>query len=243
MPTVLAPAGLPGSPGRLVKPKNGGSLLLPIQLFLLPSLSLFFKPLLFPSSLSSPFPPSPPPHFPEEKGSIAAVCFNVKGPDLCYLDQPGKIEKSDEALYEKLGVEPKPFESVEYFAPYTAKGLALNTFRNNEALLDNVTPLTWGLREVLQFAEVLLNKDDVDAKADALIDFITMNVVDKEFSDPMLQKEAHGAVVRGPRRVVPRRAAGHGEERTARAGAPTTSPRSAKSGTACRTSPPAAPDW
>jgi hypothetical protein len=128
-------------------------------------------------------------HFPEEKGSIAAVCFNVKGPDLCYLDQPGKIEQSDEALYEKLGVEPKPFESVEYFAPYTAKGLALNTFRNNEALLDNVTPLTWGLREVLQFAEVLLNKDDVDAKADALIDFITMNVVDKEFSDPMLQKK------------------------------------------------------
>ena len=85
------------------------------------------------------------------------MCFNVKGPDLCYLDQPGKVEKSDEALYEKLGVEPKPFQSVEYFAPYNAKGLALNTFRNNEALLDNVTPLTWGLREVLQFAEVLLN--------------------------------------------------------------------------------------
>jgi uncharacterized protein len=128
-------------------------------------------------------------HFPDEKGSIAAVCFNVKGPDLCYLDQPGKIEGSDETLYEKLGVEPKPFESVEYFAPYTAKGLALNTFRNNEALLDNVTPLTWGLREVLQFAEVLLNKDDVDAKADALIDFIKENIVDREFSDPLLQKK------------------------------------------------------
>ncbi|MDP9202087.1 MAG: ATP-binding protein [Gemmatimonadota bacterium] len=128
-------------------------------------------------------------HFPDEKGSIAAVCFNVKGPDLCYLDQPGKVEKTDEALYEKLGVEPKPFESVRYFAPYTAKGLALNTFRNNEALLHNVTPLTWGLREVLQFAEVLLNKDDVDAKADALIDFITENVVDKEFSDPLLSKK------------------------------------------------------
>ena len=128
-------------------------------------------------------------HFPEEKGSIAAVCFNVKGPDLCYLDQPGKVEKSDEALYEKLGVEPKPFESVEYFAPYTAKGLALNTFRNNEALLHNVTPLTWGLREVLQYAEVLLNRDDIDAKADALIDFIVQNVVDKEFSDPLLSKK------------------------------------------------------
>jgi hypothetical protein len=130
-------------------------------------------------------------HFPEEKGSIAAVCFNVKGPDLCYLDQPGKVEKSDETLYEKLGVEPKPFENVQYFAPYTAKGLALNTFRNNEALLDNVTPLTWGLREVLQFAEVLLNKDDVDAKADALIDFIKENVVDKEFAADGILKKNH----------------------------------------------------
>ncbi|MFL5595107.1 MAG: ATP-binding protein [Gemmatimonadaceae bacterium] len=127
-------------------------------------------------------------HFPEEKGSIAAVAFNVKGPDLCYLDQPGRVEASDEVLYDKLGVEAKPFASVEYFAPYTAKGLTLNTFRNNEALLDNVTPLTWGLREVLQFAEVLLNKDDVDAKADALIDFIKENIVDKEFRDPVLTK-------------------------------------------------------
>ena len=128
-------------------------------------------------------------YFPEGKGSIAAVCFNVKGPDLCYLDKPGKVEKTDDALYEKLGVEAKPFENVRYFAPYTAKGLALNTFRNNEALLNNVTPLTWGLREVLQFAEVLLNKDDIDAKSDAMIDFITENVVDKEFSDPILSKK------------------------------------------------------
>src|SRR3954464_2007127 len=128
-------------------------------------------------------------HFPEAKGSIAAVAFNVKGPDLCYLDQPGRVEDSDKALYEKLRVDPRPFPQVQYFAPYTAKGLSLNTFRNNEALLDKVTPLTWGLREVLQFAEVLLNKDDVDAKADALIDFIREQVVDREFSDPMLSKK------------------------------------------------------
>ncbi|HEY1951555.1 MAG TPA: hypothetical protein VGG76_02020 [Gemmatimonadaceae bacterium] len=128
-------------------------------------------------------------HFPADKGSIAAVCFNVKGPDLCYLDKPGKVEEGDKALYEKLRVEPHPFDNVQYFAPYTAKGISLNTFRNNEALLDNVVPLTWGLREVLQFAEVLLNKDDVDAKADALIDFITQNVVDKEFSDPILSRK------------------------------------------------------
>ena len=50
--------------------------------------------------------------------------------------------------------------------------------------MHNVTPLTWGLREVLQFAEVLLNRDDVDAKADALIDFIKERLLDREYTDP-----------------------------------------------------------
>jgi hypothetical protein len=125
-------------------------------------------------------------HFPERKGSVAAVCFNVKGPDLCFLDQPGEIDASDAALYEKCAVPAKPFENVQYFAPYKSDGYSLNTLRSNEALLHNVTSLTWGLREVLQYAEVLLNKDDVDAKADALIDFIRERVVDRDFSDPLL---------------------------------------------------------
>ena len=127
-------------------------------------------------------------HFPAEKGSIAAVCFNVKGPDLCFLDQPGRIEDADRKLYDKLGVKPEPFEKVEYFAPYTAKGFTLNTLRSNPALMHNVHPLTWGLREVLQYAEVLLNRDDVDAKADALIDFIREQVLDKQFDDALLTK-------------------------------------------------------
>jgi DNA helicase HerA-like ATPase len=127
-------------------------------------------------------------HFPAQKGSVAAVCFNVKGPDLCYLDQPGEIDDADRALYEKCGVVPAPFDDVQYYAPYKSDGVSLNTLRSNEALLDNVTALTWGLREVLQYAEVLLNKDDVDAKADALIDFIKENVLDKRFVDPMLER-------------------------------------------------------
>jgi hypothetical protein len=125
-------------------------------------------------------------HFPAQKGSVAAVCFNVKGPDLCFLDQPGTIDEADAALYEKCGVPVKPFENVHYFAPYKADGYSLNTLRSNDELLHNVSSLTWGLREVLQYAEVLLNKDDVDAKADALIDFIRERVVDRDFSDPLL---------------------------------------------------------
>jgi len=127
-------------------------------------------------------------HFPEQKGSVAAVCFNVKGPDLCFLDLPGEIDDNDRMLYAQCGVSPTPFADVQYYAPYKSDGVALNTLRSNEALLENVTPLTWGLREVLQYAEVLLNKDDIDAKADALIDFIKENVLDKRFSDSMLER-------------------------------------------------------
>ena len=127
-------------------------------------------------------------HFPPQKGSIAAVLFNVKGPDLCFLDQPGPIDDRDRAIYEQLGVPPTPFDRVHYFAPYTARGRTLNTLRSNEALADNVHPLTWGLREVMKYAEVLLNKDDVDAKADALIDFIHDRVIDHDFSDQVLSR-------------------------------------------------------
>ena len=125
-------------------------------------------------------------HFPASKGSVAAVCFNVKGPDLCFLDQPGEIDENDRALHERCGIPAKPFDRVRYFAPYKSDNVSLNTLRSNEALQENVAPLTWGLREVLQYAEVLLNKDDVDAKADALIDFIRERVVDREFHDELL---------------------------------------------------------
>src|SRR5678810_998502 len=130
-------------------------------------------------------------HFPEKKGSVAAVCFNVKGPDLCFLDQPGPIDEADKTLYEKCGVPAGPFEHVQYFAPYKPDGFSLNTLRSNEQLLGNVSSLTWGLREVLQYAEVLLNKDDVDAKADALIDFIRERVVDRDFSDALLGNKSY----------------------------------------------------
>ena len=130
-------------------------------------------------------------HFPASKGSVAAVCFNVKGPDLCFLDQPGDLSDEDRRLYERLQVPARPFDKVQVFAPYTVAGASLNTLRSNEALQANVFPLTWGLREVLQYAEVLLNKDDVDAKADALIDFISTRVVGMQFHDDALGSQVY----------------------------------------------------
>jgi uncharacterized protein len=68
------------------------------------------------------------------------------------------------------------------------QGYTLNTLRSNEALAHNVTPLAWGLREVMEFAEVLLTREDVDAKADALIDFIRERIVGHKFDEKPLTR-------------------------------------------------------
>ena len=119
--------------------------------------------------------------FPEHKGSVAALCFNVKGPDLCFLDQPVALSDEDRRLYQRLGLRAEPFPDVRYYAPLRPDGVNLNTLRTNEALAGNTEPLIWGLREVLDFAEVVLNRDDVDAKADAFIDFLAERVVGREY--------------------------------------------------------------
>jgi hypothetical protein len=122
-------------------------------------------------------------HFPPHKGRVAAVCFNVKGPDLCFLDRPGPLDDEDRRRYERLGVAAQPFQRVRYYAPFKADGVNLNTLRTHPDLVGDVEPLVWGLREVLDYAEVLLNRDDIDAKADAFIDFLSDRVVDRDFAD------------------------------------------------------------
>ena len=125
--------------------------------------------------------------FPRHKGSVAAVCFNVKGPDLCFLDQPATLSEEDTRQYARLGLVPEPFQDVHYYAPLKPDGVNLNSLRTNESLSGNTEPLVWGLREVLDYAEVVLNRDDIDAKADAFIDFLAERVVGREYSDEMLR--------------------------------------------------------
>jgi DNA helicase HerA-like ATPase len=120
-------------------------------------------------------------HLSAEKGSVAALCFNVKGPDLLFLDQPAELGEEDLVMYEQLGIDAAPFDGVRYYAPYKGDGYNLNTLRTNEALSHNVEPLVWGLEQILNFAEVLLTRDDIDAKADALIEFIRERVISREF--------------------------------------------------------------
>ena len=125
----------------------------------------------------------------------------MKGPDLCFLDQPGAI---DDARSRAVREVRRPAGAVRERAVLRAvqgrRLLAQHAAVERGAARTTCTPLTWGLREVLQYAEVLLNKDDVDAKADALIDFIRERVVDRDFSDAHARQQALSrAVVRRSR--------------------------------------------
>lgn len=69
--------------------------------------------------------------------SVAALMFNVKGPDLLWLDKPATVDPADDRMvsayraadvhglsdldheaYRALGLEPEPFEHLRIFAPF-----------------------------------------------------------------------------------------------------------------------------
>jgi hypothetical protein len=112
--------------------------------------------------------------------SVAAVCFNVKGGDLLFVDQPPVHQLSEEDLeiYRLLGVRPEPFPRVEYYAPFKPDRVNLATLRTHPELRGTVKPLMWGLQEVMRYVEVLLNRDDVDVKADAFLQFLRQRVIE-----------------------------------------------------------------
>ena len=153
----------------------------------------------------------------------------------CFLDQPGELDDATAALYEKLRRAAGAVrERALLRAVQAGRLLAEHAALERGAARTTSSPLTWGLREVLQFAEVLLNKDDVDAKADALIDFIRERVVDREFSDALLGATRY-ACGRSPTSRSGSRTCCRAmrAERTTRAGARTTSRRSARCATGC----------
>jgi hypothetical protein len=113
-----------------------------------------------------------------DKG-VAALLFNTKGADLLYIDQPAQHEV-DPKLYNACRVPATPFENVEYFAPFDKDGSNLNSLRRNQDLeeLNPTRPFSFGLKDVIKYAEVLLNKDDLDAKADAYLQYLNDRFVE-----------------------------------------------------------------
>ena len=132
-----------------------------------------------------------------EGTSVAALMFNVKGPDLLWLDKPAIPEPGLEEAYanEKwkgldedqlnayasLGLEPKPFDVFNIFAPFLpgqeAKSYGgkvdlsgfsdqsmLNTPRNMPGQSDRVFPILWSLERLLHYPHRIFDFRDLDDK-------------------------------------------------------------------------------
>ncbi|MEZ0324470.1 MAG: hypothetical protein ACAH95_01065, partial [Fimbriimonas sp.] len=118
-----------------------------------------------------------------DKG-VSALLFNTKGGDLLYLEQDAcqdEFDDNDRRLYASCQVDPSPFQNVRYFAPYGRDKKNLNTLRWNDELNaegNPTQPFTFGLREAIKHAEVLLNRDDLDSKADAYLQYLNERFVE-----------------------------------------------------------------
>ena len=151
--------------------------------------------------------------FPRHKGSVGRALLQREGPRPL-LPRPARRRSRDEdrRLYAAAGPRPRAVPpTCTTTRRYKADGVNLNTLRTNEALAANTEPLVWGLREVLDYAEVVLNRDDVDAKADAFIDFLAERVVGPRIPGRHAARSAvPGAELRRPRGVLPRHLRFHG---------------------------------
>ncbi len=129
-----------------------------------------------------------------EGQTVAALMFNVKGPDLLWLDKPAVPEPgmedayraanfdglsaSELEAYAALGLEPKPFEKLRIFAPFkpglvpsdevvhlpTANRAHLNTLRNAPSEAHCVYPIAWKLSSLLWRPHKIFEREDLDDK-------------------------------------------------------------------------------
>lgn len=83
---------------------------------------------------------------------MAAILFNVKGPDLLTLDKPapeGELTQQDLAAYAALDVNPEPFEDVTVYAPALPGGNGVQSFR------DDAVGVQWGLLDTWKYLQYL----------------------------------------------------------------------------------------
>lgn len=84
----------------------------------------------------------------DSKDRTAALVFNVKGTDYCYLDCPPsagyELSPEDRAMYHALGLDPAPFRDVLVYAPAMPAGAAgTRSERADASRLSWDLPMVW----------------------------------------------------------------------------------------------------
>ncbi len=84
----------------------------------------------------------------DDKGRIHGLIFNVKGKDLLWIDKKNKkFNKKHEEAFRKLGLEPRPFQDVGFYAPPEEPGSPIPATKDR---LEGVSPYCWSMKEFAQ---------------------------------------------------------------------------------------------
>lgn len=105
-----------------------------------------------------------------EDESVAFIMMNVKGTDLLKIDQMNDREKELKEIkkvYDKLGMEMKPFQQVKYFYPYS-KDYTAYTYESEQVIKDRMAA-----GKAFQFKYLFENDEDKEC-----LDLLFANVDD-----------------------------------------------------------------
>ena len=105
-----------------------------------------------------------------EDESVAFIMMNVKGTDLLKIDQMNDREKELKEIkkvYDKLGMETKPFQQVKYFYPYS-KDYTAYTYESEQVIKDRMAA-----GKAFQFKYLFENDEDKEC-----LDLLFANVDD-----------------------------------------------------------------
>ena len=120
-----------------------------------------------------------------ENESVAFIMMNVKGTDLLKIDQMNERQNElDEIrpVYEKLGLEMKPFQQVKYFYPYS-KDYTAYTYEKEEVIKNRMNAgNAFQYKQLFENDEdkecldlLFANVDDPNDTIESIINFIISN--------------------------------------------------------------------
>ena len=120
-----------------------------------------------------------------EDESVAFIMMNVKGTDLLKIDEMNAREKElkeIQKVYDKLGLEMKPFQQVKYFYPYS-KDYTAYTYEKEQVIKDRMARgAAFQYKYLFENDEdkecldlLFANVDDPNETIDSIINFIISN--------------------------------------------------------------------
>lgn len=140
--------------------------------------------------------------------NLSVLIFNVKGQDLMFLDKPNaRFNDEHRTEWERLGMEPRPFESVSFWAPALGhKGS--EGIPDSRARTENINAFRWTVREFVDeglleflFTDAQDTRQQITFVAERVIRQLQRFAVDVAgqpgaivLRDPSLHGEATGPV-------------------------------------------------